>query len=36
MYCFIEYNELLEKYNGIWNKIGNSIKKDFDCEPIYN
>ena len=36
MYCFIEYNELLEKYNSIWNKIGNSIKKEFDCKPIYN
>ena len=24
---FIEDNELLETYNGIWNKVSNSIKK---------
>ena len=31
---FIEDNELLETYKGIWNKISNSIKKEIDCEPI--
>ena len=35
MYFVIEDNELLETYNDIWNKVGNSIKK-IDCEPIYN
>ena len=33
---FIEDDELLEIYNGIWNKVSNSIKKELDCEPIYN
>ena len=27
IYIFIEDNELLETYNGIWNKVSNSIKK---------
>ena len=31
---FIEDDELLETYNGIWDKVGNSIKKEIDCEPI--
>ena len=36
MYFFIEDDELLEKYNHIWNKITDSINKELDCEPIYN
>ena len=28
MYFFIEDDELLEIYNGIWNKVSNSIKKE--------
>ena len=28
--------ELLEKYNKIWNKVSNSIRKGFDNEPVYN
>ena len=28
--------ELLEKYNEIWEKVKNSIKKEFDSEPEYN
>ena len=27
MYVFIKYDQLLEKYNHIWNKVSNSIKK---------
>ena len=27
---------VIERYNGIWNKVNNSIKKKLDCEPIYN
>ena len=27
MYFLIEYDELLEKYNDIWNRVSNSIKK---------
>ena len=32
----IEDGELLEKYNDIWNKVSNSVKKKFDSKPIYN
>ena len=28
MYFFIEDDELLEIYNGIWNKVSNSTKKE--------
>ena len=28
--------ELLEKYNEIWEKVKNSLKKEFDSEPVYN
>ena len=28
-------NELLEKYDKIWHKVRNSIKKGFDSEPVY-
>ena len=35
MYFFTE-DELLKKYNGIWNKVSDSIKKELDCKPIYN
>ena len=28
--------ESLEKYNEIWEKVKNGIKKEFDCEPVYN
>ena len=27
-------DKLLEKYNKIWNKVSNSIKKEFDSEPV--
>ena len=27
---------LIEKYNEIWEKVKNSIKKEFDSEPVYN
>ena len=36
MYILIDDAELLEKCKGIWNKVSNSIKKELDCEPIYN
>ena len=29
-------DELLEKYNEIWDKVSNSIKIEFDSEPVYN
>ena len=32
----IEDDDLLEKYNAIWNKVNADIKREFDSEPIYN
>ena len=32
---FMKVDELLE-YNKIWEKARNSIKKEFDSEPVYN
>ena len=34
MYFLIEDDELLKRYNDIWNKVSNRIKKEFDSEPI--
>ena len=36
--CFflIKYDELLEKYNAIREKVKNNLKKEFDNEPVYN
>ena len=27
---------MLQKYNEIWNKISNQLKKAFDSKPVYN
>ena len=32
----IKDDELLERYNKILEKISNSIKTEFDSEPLYN
>ena len=32
----IKDEKLLEKYNEIWEKVKNRIKKEFDSEPVYN
>ena len=32
----IKDDELLKKYNEIWEKVKYSIKKEFDSESIYN
>ena len=32
----IKDDDLLKKYNDVWNKISNDIENEFDCEPIYN
>ena len=32
----IEDDDLLEKYNIIWDKFSADIKKEFDSEPVYN
>ena len=36
MYFFIEDDDLLEKYNTIWDKVSTDMKKEFDREPVYN
>ena len=36
MFFLIKNDELFKKNWNIWNKVGNSIKKVFDTEPIYN
>ena len=36
MYFLIEYDDVLEKYNTIWDKVSADKKKEFDNEPVYN
>ena len=36
MYFLIEDDDLLEKYNTIWDKVSADIKKEFDREPVYS
>ena len=36
MSLFIKDNDLLEKYNEIWEKVKNNMKNEFDSEPVYN
>ena len=33
---FIKDEKLLEKYNEIWKKVSNIIKKELDSKPVYN
>ena len=32
----IKNDQLLEKYDEIWEKVKNNIKKEFDSEPVYS
>ena len=32
----IKNDEFLEKYNKVWDKVNNNIKKGFDSELVYN
>ena len=32
----LDDDDLLEKYNTIWDKVSADIKKEFDSEPVYN
>ena len=32
----VEDDELLEKYNTIWDKVSPDIKKEFDGKPVYS
>ena len=36
MYFLIENDDVLEKYNTIWDKVSANIKKEFHSEPVYN
>ena len=36
IYFLMKDDELLQKQNGNWGKVKNSIKKEFDSEPVYN
>ena len=36
MYFLIKNNDLLEKYNTIWDKVSVDIKNAFDSELVYN
>ena len=36
MYFLIEDDDLLEKYNTIWDKVSADIKKEFDSKLVYN
>ena len=36
MYFLIENDDLLEKYNTIWDKVRSDIKKEFDSKHVYN
>ena len=35
MYFFIEVDDLIEKYNSIWDRVCADIKKEFDSELVY-
>ena len=32
----IEYDDLLDKYYAIWDKVSADIKKEFGSKPVYN
>ena len=34
--CIFEDDELLEKYNTVWDKVSADTKKECDSEPVYN
>ena len=36
IYFLIEDDDLLEKYDTIWDKVSADIKKEFDSELVYN
>ena len=36
MYFLIQNDDVLEKYNTIWDKVNTGMKKEFDSEPVYN
>ena len=36
MYFLIKDDDLLEKYNTIWDKVSADVKKEFDSKPVCN
>ena len=36
MYFLIEDDDLLKKYNTIWDKVRADIKKEFDSNPVFH
>ena len=36
MHFFIEDDDLVEKYNTIWDKVSADIKRKFDGKSVYN
>ena len=36
VFLLIEDDDLLEKYNTIWDKVSADLKKEFDSEPVYS
>ena len=36
MSLLIKDDELLKKHDKTWGKVSNSIRKEFDGEPVYN
>ena len=36
MSFLVKDDKLLEKYNGIWEKVSQSIREELDSEPVYN
>ena len=36
MDLFFDWRWLIKKYNTVWDTISANIKKEFDCEPVYN
>ena len=36
MHFLTKDDELLKKYNNVWNKVSDTIKKEFDSESNYN
>ena len=36
MHFLIEGDDLLKKYNTIWDKVSADMKNEFDSDPVYN
>ena len=36
LFFLIENDNILQKYNTIWDKVSADTKREFDCEPVFN